>query len=93
MRRGRLPQQFRAPRAGVLRGSGPVFGLALALILAGCITNDPHPASPSTPGDPDHPPSASIHDRSSVPPFQSDVINNPTNLDVNPYISNTEPSK
>ncbi len=93
MRRGRLPKQVRPARTGVWRGSATAFGTAVALTLAGCITNDPHPASPSTPGDPDHPPSASIHDRSSVPPFQSDVINNPTNLDANPYISNTEPSK
>ena len=93
MRFGRLPKQFRPARTAMFRGSAPVLGLVVALNLAGCITNDPHPASPSTPGDPDHPPSASIHDRSSVPPVQSDVINNPTNLDVNPNISNTEPSK
>jgi len=90
MRRGRLLGQV---RPGLLRGSVSIFGLAAALMLAGCITNDPHPESPSTPGDPDHPPSASVDDRSSAPPVQSDVVNNPTNMDVNPYISNTEPSK
>jgi hypothetical protein len=93
MRRGWLPGWSRLALAEILRFNGAVLGVAAALALAGCITNDPHPASPSTPGDPDHPPSASIHDRSSAPPFQSDVVNNPTNLDVNPYISNTEPSK
>ncbi len=93
MRRGWLRGRVRPAPAGILRASAPVLGLALALTLAGCITNDPHPASPSTPGDPDHPPSASVHDRSSVPPMQSDVINNPTNLDVDPYTPNTEPSK
>ena len=89
----RLPGGGRVARGGLVCWNAPVLGTAAALMLAGCITDDPHPASPSTPGDPDHPPSASVDDRSSAPPVQSDVVNNPTNMDVNPYISNTEPSK
>jgi hypothetical protein len=62
-------------------------------MLAGCITDDPHPASPSTPGDPDHPPSASVQDRNPAPPVTSDVINRPATSDINPYVPDNEQSK
>jgi hypothetical protein len=89
----RLPMRGRPAQADRLRWSAWALGLATALILAGCASYDPHPASDSTPGDPDHPPSASIHDRDPDSPVGSDIVNNPTNLEVNPYISNTEQSE
>jgi hypothetical protein len=44
----------------------PLFALGAALVLAGC-AYDPHPASGSTPGDPDHPMSASIDNDQPAP--------------------------
>jgi hypothetical protein len=89
----RLPARGRLAQADAGRWSGQALGFAAALVLAGCASYDPHPVSPSTPGDPDHPPSASIHDRNTSAPVESDVINRPATLDVNPYVQNTEPSK
>ena len=42
-----------------LHAAAPMFALIAAGFLDGC-AYDPHPASGSTPGDPDHPGSASI---------------------------------
>jgi hypothetical protein len=74
-------------------GCRAALGLAAVLVLAGCATPDPHPASPSTPGDPDHPPSASLHGLEPSAPVPSDVINRPATSDINPYVPTNEPSQ
>ena len=74
-------------------GCRAALGLAAGLMLAGCATDDPHPASPSTPGDPDHPPAASLHGLEPNEPVPTDDINRPPTSDINPYVPTNEPSK
>jgi hypothetical protein len=74
-------------------GCRAAFGFATVLMLTGCATPDPHPASPSTPGDPDHPPAATLHGLAPSTPVPTDGINPPPTSDINPYVPDTEPSK
>lgn len=66
--------------------AAPVLALAAAWLLAGC-ADDPHPASGSTPGDPDHPFSASINNDQpapETPPGSSGVAPTPMRDDHTP---------
>jgi hypothetical protein len=47
--------------------TAPVLALGVALVTLGGCAYDPHPASGSTPGDPEHPGSASIYDDQPAP--------------------------
>jgi hypothetical protein len=80
-------------RVWLPHGCRAALGLAAMLMLAGCATDDPHPAAPSTPGDPDHPPAASIYDREPAAPVISDVINRPATSDIDPSVPTNEQSK